>query len=322
MTNEMDFSTVLPAELWIALFSHLFLPDLVSVSATRRSFQALATDSLVAHQALRRRFHRLGYHNDYEPTYWYQHLLTILRDPAAAYYVEDLEVENTEHRHTEADPWTVTVLPDDEALIQEAVEREEWISDSERAQFLHQLLAGDEDAMVTLMILRMPNLKRLTLPTHCWGGLDFEHLMPIVARMARTASNADLGGGKTLPLSKLEHYEGAVFNGYYGVDFESIAPLMALPSLRTMGTGWNHEEGFDWPASLPKSRVREINISNGTVPREAIVRLARGIRGPCVIRQDFGFNRHFDTPEHDWDVLEIPFADASEAEWTVGFNRH
>ncbi|KAF7328727.1 hypothetical protein MVEN_02501300 [Mycena venus] len=316
MTNKMGLPTILPAELWLAILSHLYLPDLVSVSATSSVFQALAAESLAEHRALRHRFHRIGHDHHHEHDYWYLHLLTLLREPVAAYYVEVLTAEHTNTR-LDTEPWTVLpVSPVDEALIREAVEKEDWIADTEKEKYLNQLLAGDEDAMVTLMILRMPNLKRLTLPSHCWGGLDIQHLMPIVARIAETASNADPDRGPIFPLSELEHYEGHVFNGSYGVDFESIAPLMALPSLRTMCTPYNSEGGFNWPASLPKSRVRRIDIPNGEITREVIVDLARNIRGPCVIRQvATGYN---DTPEDvDWSVLEIPFEGACEAEWTI-----
>jgi hypothetical protein len=316
MANKTDFILMLPAELWLSLLSYLYLPDLVSVSASCRSFQALCLHSLQEHQALRGRYHRLGYDHDYSFGYWYPHLLAILRDPAAAYYVEDLEVENTEHELGHDPAWNVQ--PEDEALIREAVESEAWIPEMEKGQFIEELLAGEEDAMVTLMILRMPNLKRLSLPTECWGGLDFKYLMPIAARIAQVASE---GRDDRLPLSKLERYDGHAFNGYYGVDFESIAPLIALPSLRTLSTPWNHEDGFDWPASLPKSHVRKIEMEEGTVTREAVVRFARGIRGPCMIRQNFGFRRHHETPEYDWDTLEIPWEDAGEEDWTITFGR-
>ncbi|KAJ7844003.1 hypothetical protein B0H14DRAFT_3868442 [Mycena olivaceomarginata] len=198
--------------------------------------------ALEEHRALRQRFHSIGHDHHHEHTYWYHYLRALLREPAAAYYVEVLTVEHTDSRH-EVEPWTVSVPSVEEVLIREAVEGEGWIAEPEKEKFMDQLLTGDEDAMVTLMILRMPNLKRLTLPTHCWGGLDFKHLMPIVAYIAQTASTADPGAGATLPLSQLEHYEGYLFNGSYGVDFEAIAPLMALPSLRTMCTPCNTEQG-------------------------------------------------------------------------------
>ncbi|KAJ7717108.1 hypothetical protein DFH07DRAFT_785244 [Mycena maculata] len=315
MANNTDFILILPAELWMALFSHLYLPDLFSVNATCRSFHVLALHLVREHRTLRDRYYRLGY-EDYSDTYWYPLLLTLIRDPAAAYYVEDLEVEDADRdRATQMEgsetPWMV--LPEDEALIRVAVEEEKWIPNTEKGDFLDKLLAGDEHAMVTLMVLRLPNLKRLSLPTYCWGGLDFDYLMPIVARIAQAAARAEEDGEQTLwPLPKLERFEGHIFNCFLGVDFESIAPLMALPSLRTLSTPWNQEEGFDWPTSLPKSRVGEINIEEGTVPREAIIRLAGGIRGPCVIRQKWGFRRYDDTPKHDWDFLDIPFEDADE----------
>ncbi|KAJ7101985.1 hypothetical protein C8R44DRAFT_808981 [Mycena epipterygia] len=321
----MDFTTLLPAELWIAIISDLYLPDLVSVSAACRSFQMFALPAMQAHKALCARYRRLGYDREYGTSYWYPLLLALLQDPAAAYYVDDLDVEDTnrdlagELEETDT-PWMVPA-PADEALIRRAVEEERWIPEEEKAAFADRILGGDEDAMITVMVLRMPNLRTLSLPTHCWGGLDFEYLMPIVARIAQAAANLGQDPADTLPLSKLERYEGHVFNGYYGVDFESIAPLMALPSLRTMSTGWNHEDGFDWPASLPKSNVREIEIKNGTVPRHAILRLAKGIRGPCIIRQEWGFRRHDDTPKEDWTSLETPFEDAGEEDWVVVFKR-
>ncbi|KAJ7749474.1 hypothetical protein B0H16DRAFT_1551528 [Mycena metata] len=327
----MECTTILPPELWLAILSSLYLPDLVSVSAASSSFQSLALPALQAQKILRARYRRLGHDHEYG-TPWYPLLLTLLRNPAAAFYVEDLEVEHTvrhrvhEDEHTDT-PWTVE--PADALLIRQAVEEEHWIPEGEKEMFVERLLlVGDEDAMVTLMVLRMPNLRKLSLPTHCWGGLEFEYLMPIVAHIAQAAANNDGSEGKSdstradaLALSRLEHYEGQVYNGYYGVDFESIAPLMALPSLRTLSTGWNHEEGFDWPASLPKSNLCEIVIEDGTVTRAAILLLARGIRGPCAIRQKWGFQRHSDTPEEDWDSLEIPFEDAEEVDWVLKFEK-
>ncbi|KAF8173574.1 hypothetical protein K438DRAFT_2023445 [Mycena galopus ATCC 62051] len=261
----MGLHTVLPPELWRLLFFHLYLPDIVSVSAACSAFQALASESLAEHRALRHRFHHIGHEHDHgqlrEHAYWYLHLLTLLREPATAYYVEILTAMYTNCR-LPTQPWTVfPVLSADEALIRGAVEAE--------------LLAGDYDAMVTPIILRMPNLKRLTLPTSTWSGLDIKYLMPIVARIAETASNADPDGGRMSPLSKLEHYEG---KGTYAVGFEAIASLMALPSLRTM--------------RIP------IDIQNGDI-REVVMDLAQHIRGPCAIRQvPTQFN---ETPEGvDW----------------------
>ncbi|KAJ7101975.1 hypothetical protein C8R44DRAFT_887757 [Mycena epipterygia] len=226
----------------------------------------------------------------------YPLLFALLQDPAAAYYVDDLEVDHTERdlagelEGTDT-PWMVPA-PADEALTRRAVEEERWIPEEEKTTFVDRILGGDEDAMVTVMVLLIPNLRRLSLPTYCWGGLDFKYLMPIVARIAQAAANLEQDPVATLPLSKLE---GQVFNGTYGVDFESIAPLMALPSLRTLSTEWNSEEGFDWPASLPKSNVREIDIKEGTLTSEAILRLAKGIRGP----------------------LKIPFEGAGEGDWVM-----
>jgi hypothetical protein len=127
--------------------------------------------------------------------------------------------------------------------------------------------------------------------------LDFKHLMPIVAHIAQTASTADPEAGATLPLSQLEHYEGYLFNGSYRVDFEALAPLMALPGLRTMCT------------------------PGGEIPRQAIVCLAQNIRGPCVINQGPS-DIYGDTPDNvDWNFLDIPFEGAGEAEWTIEFRQ-
>ncbi|KAJ7137691.1 hypothetical protein C8R44DRAFT_975690 [Mycena epipterygia] len=311
MATPTDFMTMLPAELWIALFSHLYLPELINVSATCTYFQVMALQYLQAHQALRSRYRSvLGYDPESDRTapYWYPLLLELLRDPDARYYIEELNLG-------EYEGWPETqpdLLPEDEALIREAVESENWIPEMEKEHFLDSILEGDEAAMVTLMVLQLPNLKQLGLAR----DFGFECLMPIVTRIAQAADD----GRTPRPLSRLEHFEGLIYNGHYGLDFESIAPVMALPSLRTIDIPNNHEEGFDWPISLPKSHVREIGITEGTVSREAILRLGKGIRGPCLITQKWGYRRYVDRqPVPDWTSLEIPWEDAGEEDWTVLF---
>ncbi|KAJ7629039.1 hypothetical protein FB45DRAFT_919839 [Roridomyces roridus] len=179
------------------------------------------------------------------------------------------------------------------------------------------MLGGDEDAILTLMILHLPNLSWLSLPTYCWGGLNFKHLMPIVERIAGATTAASIDPlDPPLPLAKLSHYSGQIFNGRHGVDFESIAPLMALPSLRTLRTPYNTEEGFTWPASLPPSRLQRISIPDGTLTRGTIVALARNIRGPCEIHQVTG--RFNDPPPGvEWNVLQIPYEGAPKKEWRI-----
>ncbi|KAJ7137699.1 hypothetical protein C8R44DRAFT_765970 [Mycena epipterygia] len=317
MTTPTDFMTMIPAELWIALFSHLYLPELVNVSATCTYFQNIALQYLPAHQALRSHYRRVGGYDpeDWNSPYWYPLLLELLRDPDARYYVEELMVEE-DARWPKTQP---DLLPEDEAMIREAVEVENWIPEMEKERFLDSILRGNEATMITLMVLQLPNLKRLGLAR----DFGFECLMPIVARIAQAAFDA-ADDRIPRPLSKLEHFQGLIFNGYDGPDFESIAPVMALPSLRTIDVPWNHERGFDWPPSLPKSHVRKIEITKGTVSREAILRLGKGIHGPCLIHQDWGFLRH-DTadcqPVPDWSSLEIPWEDAGEEDWTVLFEQ-
>ncbi|KAJ7177133.1 hypothetical protein C8R46DRAFT_1078217 [Mycena filopes] len=288
---------LLPPELWLAILASLHLPDLVSFSATSSSFQSLAVHPLETHKALRARYHGAGYDLKHS---WYNLLLAILREPAAAYYIEDLEVDQTHrdlaHRLEASDtPWTVT--PADAALVRHAVEDETWIPETDKERFLKRLFEyGDEDPAVTFLVLQLPNLRRLSLPTHGYGDLDSdsETLMPIVTRIAQAAATMDVGRvadrspaegvslspSLPLPLSRLEHYEGHVLDDR-GIGF--IAPIMALPSLRSLRTDWNHAEGFDWPPTLPKSNVRELRIDNGTAGLNAVLRLARGIRGPCMI---------------------------------------
>ncbi|KAJ7138847.1 hypothetical protein C8R46DRAFT_1136377 [Mycena filopes] len=291
---------LVPPELWLAILASLYLPDLVSFSATSSSFQCLAVRPLEVHKALRARYHSAGY--DLKSS-WYNLLVAILREPAAAYYIEVLEVEQTHrdlaHRLEDSDtPWTVT--PADTSL-----------ADKER--FLEQLLEyGDKDPAVTLLVLQLPNLRRLSLPTYGYGDLasDSETHMPIVTRIAQAAANMKAGGvahrslaegvslshSLPLPLSRLEHYEGHVLDER-GIGF--IAPIMALSSLRSLRTDWNHAEGFDWPPTLPKSNVREIRIDNGTAGLNAVLRLARGIRGPCMIWGGIGIAWRFRLRELD-----------------------
>jgi len=114
---------------------------------------------------------------------------------------------------------------------------------------------------------------------------------------------------ETLPLRKLVMVSTyGHFEDDYGILLEDIAPFTALPSVRRIFIESARNETFcGWPEDLPFSRVPEVYFSNSSVTAVAVREFAKGFEGPCIMRQDWGFNggRYFGDADLEWDHYEI-----------------
>lgn len=191
-----------------------------------------------------------------------------------------------------------------------------------------------EDVMLTLILTRLPNIKSLSLPISLDFRLGTGKCLRLFRDVAHAAAERRAVGeqpGAELPFSKLLHIEtleDTDIDFSAGLVFESLLPLMALPSVRTLTSLGKYGGSFDWPNDLPKSRIQEIHLTGYLINAKTMLRWAEGLRGPCVVHQTCWKHeeRSGDPSEpsressRQWNRFEIPFEDADKENWTMESN--
>ena len=266
---------------------------------------------------------------------WYPFMLQVLQSAEIAACVEHLRIEkdnligykdhtsppnvHLEERHMFNSPL------EDQILILDVVETSSWIPAGIKTAMFNPIIAGNESPMIMLALTRLSNLKRLAMPASSSDGFDSLPLtMDLMLRAARAAAQDEKSSMPSTrldtPFQKLEHVEVmpvSLLGKTWGVPFAEMMPLLALPSMRILDSAANRggprREPFRWPDDLPRSRLREVNLSLGLVTAKAMATWAQAFRGPCVFRQTphgngwgpwrFVFSLEFD-------YFEIPFEGA------------
>ncbi|CAG9988792.1 unnamed protein product [Clonostachys byssicola] len=323
---------VLPPELWDSILSYLSLPDLEAANLASQYFHAVAQNCLKAERISYRqasKFRADDYVQD-EAIPWLRPLLRVLRDPFFASYVEELDTQieqsgfdvNRFLEIYEEKTKDGIVSVTDMSLIRKSARTtfSDWFDILEHPEYQNEFFDDverlEQSALLAILMCHLPNLRVLTLTAACWGGIEEAPWLLRLADQVHRRPDTPLHGGR--PFCRLQHLKGDVFNCYYGLDLDSIAPFIALPTLRCLETPQNHDDGFDWPEHLPRSNLCEILLDESTIPEEAIrIFAAQALRGPCVIKQSVGWRRHFDTPEITWSRLEVPFEGAKPDEHIV-----
>lgn len=317
MANLLD----LPDELLLLVMSQTRLPDLFNFASTCTRLSSVCSARISTEKVLRDAsrclpIERFG-------IAWHDVLLDVINDNTPAEYVEEVFVEDATTR------WTPSFdEPSNQALLLDWITDEKWLSEREKQTIVDDELTitGDEsnmDGLITAMLLHLPNLRTLDIPSACWGGIAAEILPNVVSRIAAAEAARtkapDRPTTSDLPFSKLRKITCQAFNGFYGVDLPGLAPFISLPSVREVHLNQCHEDDFEWPTHLPRSRVGSITLESSSVTLRAARGLARGVVGPCVIRTTWARRRHHENPEPfgDWDYLEIPHEGAGEGEWVV-----
>lgn len=258
---------------------------------------------------------------------WPRWTLEIVKSPQVASYVQIVQYDHDrrdsgtfedyvkKHELTERPDWQIST--EDRELLEQAARQSHWMPEDMQVEFATAAKALEPDALITLILIHTPHLKKLQLPTYCWGGMCELPLMSAMLNHLHKDAKDDPSLYKSRPLAELEMVSGDIFNGQYGLDIESIAPVFALPSVRWVRTPWNHEAGFEWPGHLPQSHIEEMLLECGTQTLAEIETWAKeGIHGPCTIRQTAGYCRVSPTfDDMDWDTIVIS-ADR-DAEWEV-----
>ncbi|CAH0057015.1 unnamed protein product [Clonostachys solani] len=325
---------ILPTELWDLILPFLPLPDLEAFQLTSQYSRKVAQNRLQIQRDLFRRastfkvdgFCELG------PVPWFAPVLQVLREPFFGSYIQALDtdvfkVDTTLAICLKNEPGSTRrdfVSDSDLSVLLQAAQRcfTDWFDIPEHPEYRESFFSDvnnlDSSALLAILVCHLPNLLVLTLSSECYGGMVEVPWLSRLAQRIHVRPDAPLLGCK--PLSRLEHIKGDSYNGFYGLDFECIAPFIALPSVRWLETPQNQEGGFDWPSYLPRSNIREIVLDGSSIPENVIREFAaEALKGPCVIRQAWTVRRDGETPYPTWNRLEIPFEGAKAEDHIVEF---
>ncbi|CAH0024696.1 unnamed protein product [Clonostachys rhizophaga] len=327
---------ILPIELLDSTLAFLPLPDLEAFALTSKYSREVAQNRLQIQRDLFRRastfkvdgFCELG------PVPWLAPVIQVLREPFFGTYIQKLDTDVFAADRTlevclkeRLGSTRRDFVPDsDWSLLLRAAQRcfTDWFdlpeAPSYREAFFNSVENLESSALLAVLACHLPNLRVLTLTTECYGGMvDLPWFLGLAQRIHVRPDGPLLG---CQPFARLEHLKGDSYNGFYGLDFQCIAPFIALPSVRWLETPQNHEEGFDWPPYLPRSNIREIVLDGSSIPEDVIREFAAdALKGPCVIRQAWSVRRDGETPEPTWNRLEIPFEGAKAEDHIVEFRQ-
>ena len=153
---------------------------------------------------------------------------------------------------------------------------------------VHQAFYGNEDALLAILLPQMSSLGHLSLPANFEYSsnlqleLHMEWTKTVISRLAK----ASIASPVALP--RLRRVDLTDNISAQSVDLDLFAPFLALPSLRVLKISCCIQLSFEWPESLPKSRVQSIFLNISSVTLIALYGLLKGIQGPCDIRQSSG----------------------------------
>lgn len=329
----------LPDELLLEVQSYFYLEDLERFNLVCRRFAAVSYRRCQQHRALRSKYRRLTALD--EPFGWLVHLLAVLRNYDVQHYIEEIHIPTCEEYWDDIKANSKNLLPSDAdiRLVKQAARDSPWISKKDACgpgcaantfeDFLREIDEGDQDNILAILVPLLPNLRKLELPARRHGGLPMGSLPGVVKRIAKATHAAEHFPTESgLPLTKLDEIVGLNIRSNpmaqlgFGVDFEGLAPFLAIPSVRKLWTLETHEPFFHWPEDLPKSRVQEVQFYQSSVAEPAARALARGIVGPCTMKQEFRMHAHGRqwpqaAPREHWTKIDIPHQEAPEREWTI-----
>lgn len=309
----------LPEELLLLVISHATWNEIESLGWTCSKMNRICQQQLPLSFRLRKTDCWLEKERN-KDIGWHDILLEVLRGSKPVENVMSVDIDDSRETHTAS-----LKDPSNLALLRTAIRGEHWLNDAEKAvaeRELHYIADGRHsmDGVITTLLLRLPNIHSLNMPAAPRGGTDMKILRDVVARIAIEADRrktAGLGATiKDLPFCGLESVN-PISCGEYGIGLLDLAPFLALPNIHDVELWNSHEDDFEWPAHLPKSRIPSMVLQDSSVSLRAVRGLARGMVGPWSIYMSWGERPEggFGETYGDWDDFSIPRAGAGEAEW-------
>ncbi|KAL1981492.1 hypothetical protein VTN96DRAFT_2521 [Rasamsonia emersonii] len=175
---------------------------------------------------------------------------TILQKPQLASLVHSLEL------FTDAGGWDVPTAEPLPSAFYEGIVRSACRSEGEFSQWLNDLIEGEEDAWLALLLVRLENLEKLTLP------LPEPEYCPHLTRIIERAADAE-----PRYLSNLKNVflrEGPTFQRQGHMTIPRVLPFFQISSLRSFeawdvaGGGCRLLELFDGTSTVTSIQLEYV----------------------------------------------------------------
>ena len=167
--------------------------------------------------------------------------------------------------------------------IENAIYQCPFIEIPERETWKVQIMQGNGEAMLGLLLTLLPHLMSMVIVQQP-EGFFMKMLTRIVELQQPPHIHAPQALTKLTRIDTTPDYSEDDLEMMGANEFNYVSQYMLLPSMRSI-TGSDFQ-GFWWRHNPGISDVREINIAHGTVDGESITNLLRGVRA----LERFGFS--------------------------------
>lgn len=182
----------LPRELIIEVWSHLRDPEAIdNFALTSKTIRSLGSSFIEEHNKLRLEFSSFPSSDIYGSSNLAELLEALLLNPRAALYVRDVYIDSWPHQwddpdpefngydEFEHDPYPKKAME----LFKQAVKDSPFIYENEVESWIDELVVGNEGAILSLVVMRLPNAKSFDL--FDMGASEF-NLSTTVRRIAES----------------------------------------------------------------------------------------------------------------------------------------
>ncbi len=277
----MAWLTDLPNEIALMIIPLVLPDDIESFTSTCRNIYNLAAQNLESHRALKRQYtvYR-NRHRDYTPRCNVLQLLDdIFQEPRTAFYVRKLWIYTWVSRWaTNQGPETPSLegahIPYNEGTmsrIREVVFRH--VPHEEISKWMRYIESGNEDPVVALLLLLLPNLSTLKI---VYEVNDQECSHGTLCRIAKMK-------GPHAPLSRLRHVH--IWHRFDSetIELKIIGLFAALPSVRSIHAqdAYALNPEVDPDTELPLftgSRLQDLTLTSCLIDSERLYDLLKPSR--------------------------------------------
>ena len=250
--------TDLPNEIVAMIAETVFPRDIVNFSAASKRIQSLSEPSLQKHHEMKLEYKCVKCTKN--GTSLSDFLHDVVLQPTVALYVERLTIGTWSNGWHDGSEASHTTYPQEKMVtLEEAVAAS--VPSDQVLTWVTALKSGDEDPVLALLLLRLPNVAALSFRR---AGLTFQYLVQTLIRLLETPGTLILSSLTTLEI----HRESRLRENQ---TWQAINILARLPSLRSI-TGWNIKDQYlndddDSEYLLPP---RSSNVSSLTILRTCI----------------------------------------------------